>query len=221
MKDDTAFTERYRAFTLMMLSGGFMGAFSYINKGGVFASAETANCLILAIGLASGDCSMALSVVPPILTYFVGAFFSEMGKDKLQDAWKTILLSFEIAALLALSLLPPSVPDPVFHVSIALISSMQYNTFNKARGVALATLFCTGHIRGTGASLYHAISDRDREKFRVFLYHFGMICTFIAGAFLCRLVSPGLGNRTIALPAIPLAIVLWEVVRERKVRAKN
>ena len=41
--------DHYHMFILLMLSGGFMGAYSYYLKGGVFANAETANLLILAL----------------------------------------------------------------------------------------------------------------------------------------------------------------------------
>ena len=60
-----------------------MGAYSYFLKGGVFANAETANLLILALNIAEGDLDGAVAVLIPISTFFIGSFFSQMFIEKL------------------------------------------------------------------------------------------------------------------------------------------
>ena len=128
-----------------------MGAYSYFLKGGVFANAETANLLILAFNIAELNTEGIISVLYPISAFFIGTFFSQMFIEKLGRRWIPTLLIVEIMALISLSLLPSETPDRVFHVVIAVLSSMQFNTFRKARGVAMSTLFCTAHLRGFGA----------------------------------------------------------------------
>ena len=66
-------------------------------------------------------------------------------KDVLKDLWPLVMLVFGMALILVLAFLPESTPFSVYHVSIALISSMQFNTFTSSHGVALSTLFCTAH----------------------------------------------------------------------------
>ena len=122
-----------------------MGAYSYFLKGGVFANAETANLLILAFNIAELNTEGIISVLYPISAFFIGTFFSQMFIEKLGRRWIPTLLIVEIMALISLSLLPSETPDRVFHVVIAVLSSMQFNTFRKARGVAMSTLFCTAH----------------------------------------------------------------------------
>ena len=181
--------DHYHMFILLMLSGGFMGAYSYYLKGGVFANAETANLLILALNLLS---------------------------DRLKRRWPSLLLVGEMLLLALLSFLPQSTPFTIYHVAIALISSMQYNTFRQARGVQLSTLFCTAHLRGGGSMLYHALKDGDRGALRKSMYHIGMILTFVLGALSCALASRILGTHTLVLGVIPLAIVLFEILKREK-----
>ena len=115
-------TERFHIFILLMLSGGFMGAYSYYLKGGVFANAETANLLLLSLNLANGNWNAAFSVLIPIATFFLGTFFSELLSSRLKHRWPPILISCEILLLAVLSLLPEETPFTLYHVSIALIS---------------------------------------------------------------------------------------------------
>lgn len=216
MKDGTLPSQRYHTFVLLMLSGGFMGAYSYFLKGGVFANAETANLLILALNIAEMNLEGIISVLYPISAFFIGTFFSQMFIEKLGRRWIPTLLIVEIIALISLSLLPSETPDRVFHVVIAVLSSMQFNTFRKARGVAMSTLFCTAHLRGFGASLYSAIADRKGEDLKKSLYHGGLIMTFLAGGISCSLISKSLGGYTIALSSLPLFFVLQEVLRKER-----
>ena len=211
MKDTTVPSHRYHTFVLLMLSGGFMGAYSYFLKGGVFANAETANLLLLALHLAEMDWDAVLMTLVPILTFFLGSFVSEFFRSKISRSWPKLLLLFEVLLISLLSFLPESTPFPIFHSSIALISSMQYNTFQKARGVQLSTLFCTAHLRGGASSFFHSYVEKDARSLKRGLYHIGMIFTFVLGAFLCAVLSPYLETRTLIFCAIPLLLALKEI----------
>lgn len=217
MKDTTVPSHRYHTFVLLMLSGGFMGAYSYFLKGRVFANAETANLLILALSIAERNIDGAVSVLIPIAAFAIGSFFSQMFIEKLKGRWIPILLCTEIVLLLFLSFLPDDTPFSVFHVVIAVISSMQFNSFREARGVAMSTLFCTAHLRGFSSSLYTALSKKDKSIFKRSMYHLGLIATFVAGGILCALIGDVMGSRTIILSCIPLLFVLQEVLRKEVV----
>ncbi len=210
MEEKVKTVERYHAFVLLMLSGGFMGSYSYFLKGGVFANAETANLVIFGLSLAELDFERALSVLIPISTFFFGTVISQAFIEKLKERWHPVLLFFEIILLAVLAFLPEDTPFVFFHVAIALISSMQFNTFRQARGVAMSTLFCTAHLRGCGSQLYSAIANKDMKALKKSGYHAGLIGTFVLGAILSSAVSGILGTHSIALAAIPLIAVLFE-----------
>lgn len=221
MKGNVTTAERYHFFVALMLSGGFMGAYSYYLKGGVFANAETANLLILSMRLVQSDWHGALSVLVPIVTFFLGTVLSEALGEKLGHRWPPVLLASVTGLLAILAILPEGTPDRLYHIAISLASSLEYDTFRQARGVPLSTLFCTAHIRGAGSALYKSMRNKDRQAFVRTLYHFGMIATFIIGAMLCALTSSMLGTHTIALACLPLIYALVELARTRKEAAPN
>lgn len=221
MKGNVTTAERYHFFVALMLSGGFMGAYSYYLKGGVFANAETANLLILSMRIVQSDWHGALSVLVPIVTFFLGTILSEALSGKLGHRWPPVLLSSVTGLLAILAILPEGTPERLYHIAISLASSLEYDTFRQARGVPLSTLFCTAHIRGAGSSLYKSLHSKDREALVRTLYHFGMIATFIIGAMLCAFTSRALGTHTIALACLPLIYALVELARTRKEAATN
>ena len=48
--------------SLLVLTGGFLDAYSYLCRGEVFANAQTGNIVLLGIQIAEGDWSMALRI---------------------------------------------------------------------------------------------------------------------------------------------------------------
>ena len=55
METNVRVSETIRLGTLLALTGGFMDAYSYLVRGGVFANAETGNIVLMGINLAQGN----------------------------------------------------------------------------------------------------------------------------------------------------------------------
>ena len=208
--------ERLHTFLFLMLSGGFMGAYSYILKGGVFANAETANCLLFAVHLARAEWNKALVLVFPITTYFIGSAFSEFMKEKVGSkhkfTWETIVIASEMLILFFVGFLPSSAPFVISHVLITFVSSIQYNTFRLARGVNMSTVFCTAHLRQSGVNVAKAIMHKDKEALKIFIYHTSMILIFILGAFSSAFATAVLKEKAIWISSLILSIVFLDLL---------
>ena len=208
--------ERRRVYWLLMLAGGIFGAFTYVLRGGVFCNAQTGNFLLLAMALGRGEWRHALYYVIPISAYCLGAFVSEAAerhRGRLRRLrWETVLILCEMAAVLLLGLLPEAVPVQVTQVLVNFICSMQYNTFRQARGIPMATTFCTNHIRQVGVALYGTLTGSAPARERL-LAHGGMLLAFVLGGALSTACCGPLLGRTIWLAEIPLGIVLLELLR--------
>ena len=189
--------EKWPVYALMMLAGGYFGAFTYAIRGGVFCNAQSGNVVLLSMALSRGEWGRAGYLLIPITAYCLGAFVSEaaargMGKRRL-IRWETALVLFEMLAVLFLGALPEAAPVQITQVLVNFMCSMQYNTFRQAQGIPMATTFCTNHIRQVGISLYGLASGRggDAACARRLGAHLGMLGAFAAGgvmaAFLCGL----------------------------------
>ena len=71
---------------LLALTGGLLDAYSYLNRGEVFATAETGNIVLLGIHLAQQQWGQALRYVFPILAFAAGVLVAELIHRNLGNA---------------------------------------------------------------------------------------------------------------------------------------
>lgn len=210
--------ERRRVFLLLMMAGGFFGAFTYSIRGGVFCNAQTGNFVLLAMALGSGNWRHALYYFIPISAYLLGAFVSEAAERRLgrfrMIRWETALVMLEMAAVLFLGSLPEDAPVQITQVLVNFMCSMQYNTFRQAQGIPMATTFCTNHIRQVGISLYGALASSGKRTVHLhkLLAHAEMLASFVAGGAVSAFLCGRFLGRALWFAEIPLGIVLADLL---------
>ena len=195
-KQDYLECESSRVFSLLMLAGGALGAFTYMARGNVFCNAQTGNILLLGLALGDGEWRRAAYLLIPITAYGLGAAVSEFLPVPVKKAgklrWDTLLIGFELMVTVLLGFVPEEAPYQISQVAVNFICSMQYNTFRQAEGIPMATTFCTNHLRQAGVWLVKGLRKKDRTYLKRFLQHGRMIVLFVAGAaagaVLCRYV---------------------------------
>ncbi len=196
-KQDYLECESSRVFSLLMLAGGVLGAFTYIARGNVFCNAQTGNILLLGLALGDGEWRRAAYLLIPITAYGLGAAVSEFLPVPVKKAgklrWDTLLIGFELMVTVLLGFVPEEAPYQISQVAVNFICSMQYNTFRQAEGIPMATTFCTNHLRQAGVCLVKVLRKKDRTYLKRFLQYGRMIILFVAGAaagaVLCRYVQ--------------------------------
>jgi uncharacterized membrane protein YoaK (UPF0700 family) len=188
--------EKWWVFALMMLVGGYFGAFAYSIRGGAFCNAQTANFVLFAMALGDRNWKHALYFLIPMSAYFMGAFISESVAYRIK---KFQLIRWDTLFVVLL---------------INLICSMQYNTFRQAQGVPMATTFCTNHLRQVGIALCKTLRHRgeDREYYKRALEHLGMLCVFVIGGVCATVLCKIFLGKAIWITLIPLGIVLADLL---------
>ncbi len=209
--------ERLGVFLLLIFAGGVFGAFSYIERGGVFCNAQTLNLLLTGVSVGKGDFFGALYYLLPIGSYFVGIILSELLPKPIRRLklfrWDTLLVGIETVAVVVLALIPDSAPYQISHVILNIITAMQYNTFRQAEGEVMSTTFCTLHMRQTGEALVRwTRGSKSKDWRRKALSHLAMLLSFAAGGCACGALCTILGGRAILVAILPLVCVLVYLV---------
>ena len=62
---------------LLAVVGGFLDAYSYLLRGGVFANAQTGNIVLLGVYLQRGNFNMVIHYLVPIAAFAVGVVKSD------------------------------------------------------------------------------------------------------------------------------------------------
>jgi uncharacterized membrane protein YoaK (UPF0700 family) len=210
--------EKWWVFGLMMLVGGYFGAFTYSIRGGVFCNAQTGNFVLFAMALGNGNWKHALYYLIPMTAYLMGAFLSESVAYRIKKfrliRWDTLFIVIEMLVVIFLGALPESAPYQITQVMINLICSMQYNTFRQAHGIPMATTFCTNHIRQVGIALCKSIRHRgeNREYVKKMFAHLGMLTVFVTGGICATVLCRVFLGKALWISLIPLAIVLADLL---------
>ena len=112
MQHSKQMSESLRLAILLTLSGGFMDAYSYICRDGVFANAQTGNILLTGVELSTGDWMQALCHFCPVLAFTLGIAAADLVRFRLQGRlklhWRQITVLAEALILLWVAFMPQS-----------------------------------------------------------------------------------------------------------------
>lgn len=189
-------SESFRLGTILALTGGFLDAYSYILRGGVFATAETGNIVLFGINVAQGEWMKALHYTVPVMSFAAGVYAAEWIRERMGEHpkihWKEGVLWAEILVVVLAGFIPQA-GNSIVNCMIAFTSAMQVEAFRKIRGKAFATTMCTGNLRSGTELLCSAEFRKDKNKRREGLHFYWIDLVFIAGAvtgaFLCRIFA--------------------------------
>ncbi len=208
--------ERWWTLAFLMYVGGFFGGYTYSVRGGIFCNAQTANFVLLAMSLGSGDWAQAKYLCIPITAYFLGAVVSEEAAGRIKKfhliRWDTLLILIEMLVVLILGFIPDSAPFQISQIAVNFICSMQYNTFRQADGIPMATTFCTNHIRQTGVFFTKGIRHRDWNHIKRMGFHAGMLALFVAGGITSTIACHQFSGRGVWFALIPLMITFLDLL---------
>jgi uncharacterized membrane protein YoaK (UPF0700 family) len=129
--------------------------------------------------------------------------------------WDTLLTLIEIALVIIIGFIPSSAPHQICQVTINFICAMQYNTFRRSEGVAMATTFCVNHMRMVGAAVSKVLirKENDPEQKKQIRTHGGMLISFVLGAAVSAALCILFSVYAIWFALIPLVVLAIDLLR--------
>lgn len=211
-------SESFRLGAVLALTGGFLDAYTYLIRGGVFANAQTGNIVLLGVRLMEGDWGGAGHYLVPILAFAAGVLAAELIRGRFRGAqalhWRQITVAAELLLLAAVAFLPAAL-DNAANVLVAFVCAVQVESFRKVNGNAFATTMCTGNLRSGTERLYLWGKTGERDHGHRAAQYYGIIVFFIVGAALGAWCSGRLGQRAV-LGACVLLLAAFLLMFQRK-----
>lgn len=206
---------------LLAMAGGILDSYSYLNRGHVFATAETGNLVLLGINLSQGQWQQVLHYLLPILAFAAGVLATELLRRRLGPNaghlhWRQPILLTECAVLVLVSFLPQGKLDPLANMLISFTSAVQIECFRKFHGCACATTMCTGNLRSGTEHLFRRLTDPDSQSAPKAMLYYALILSFVTGAILSGLISPWLKGRAVLLACVPLLAAFGLMFRSQR-----
>ena len=166
-------------------AGGFLDAYTYISRGGVFANAQTGNIVLLGVNAADKQWGRVVQYLIPIAAFAVGVFAAEQikwhFKERKEIHWRQLTVLLEIVILAAVAFMPKEL-NWLANTAVSFACAVQVESFRKVRGSAFATTMCTGNLRSGTELLGNYLRTGDRELGKKSIKYYGIILSFIVGA---------------------------------------
>ncbi len=207
---------------LLALAGGFMDAYSYIARDGVFANAQTGNILLVGVNLSGGDLMRAGRYFFPVLAFALGIMLADLIHERFSSLfhWRQLTVFLEAVILLGVSLIPGTA-NLVANCLTSFACGMQVESFRKIHGHGIATTMCIGNLRSALQSVDDYIITHNKGFLENGLLYFGVILTFVVGAVLGNLCIGWLGLHAIAVAAALLAGCFLIMFIDREAQTKK
>lgn len=206
---------------LLAIVGGFLDAYTFIERGGVFANAQTGNIVLFGVEASRGNWRQALMALPPILAFILGVIVSECVKKRspipfIKDSARAILI-LEVVILFIIGFIPSSIPDQIVTVTISFVSSLQISSFRTLVDSPYSTTMSTGNLRSASYAAYIAFTEKDSKAAIRSLRYFTIILSFLLGAFLGGLLTLSIGVKSIWAASLTLifSIILFNIDERR------
>lgn len=212
-------SESMRLGTILMLTGGFLDAYSYLMRGNVFATAETGNIVLMGIHLAQGDFGKAGRYLIPVASYAAGIFVAEYIRKELGEKaglhWKEGVLWLELLIVFLAGFIPQE-GNAVVNCMIGFTCAMQVEAFRKMHGMGFATTMCTGNLRSGTELLSLGLFDKSREKTKGGLSYYWIDFVFVIGAAVSTLLCRIFAEKTIWFCVISLLAAIFFIRYEKR-----
>lgn len=225
MKKYRQMSDSFALGAILALAGGFLDAYTYICRGGVFANAETGNIVLMGLQLADGNFSSSLRYLIPIVAFACGILASELVKKKFKESsllhWRQITVALEIVVLIAIAFVASTDKNNIFiNSAVAFVSSLQVQSFRVISGISLTTTMCTGNLRSATEHLFGAVSRKDGDSLKKSAKYFAIIGFFIIGAIIGAFITNMLDIKAAMIAAaillLPFLLMFIDTDRMKK-----
>ena len=194
-------SENFILGIMLALCGGFLDAYTYITRGGVFANAQTGNIVLM---------GRVIHYVVPILAFALGILISEVIKATLKKNthmhWRQIIVLAEIIILIICGFIPSGKGNTFVNVMVSFVCSLQVESFRVINGNTVATTMCTGNLRSGTELLFLGLSKKDKSIAIRSLTYYGINLFFVIGAIVGAVVTKYLDVKSVFIASALLII---------------
>lgn len=213
-KIQTKISQSLKLGFLLAIVGGFLDAYTFVCRGGVFANAQTGNIVLFGIELTKGNFKQAMMALLPILAFIIGTLVAEKITDFKSPsiAFTTnsecMILVIEIVILFIIGFIPTTIPEIFVTVPISFVSSVQISSFRILVDSPYSTTMCTGNLRSACHAAYMAFTRKDKKSSENTTRYGIIIGSFLIGSCVGGLSTLWIGVQSIWISALILVLCL-------------
>ncbi|MFZ2529219.1 MAG: YoaK family protein [Rhodococcus sp. (in: high G+C Gram-positive bacteria)] len=197
---------------VLTLVGGYLDAYTFITRDGVFANAQTANVILMGIDLSEAKWQGALAHMFPILAFLAGigvAMLIKTGRIERRIArplrWTTGL---QATILVVVGFVPTGVPAAAVTVPIAFVAALQMGLYRTIGDLTYMSIATTGNLMRLTEAGFRVVVEHDHTARPHAVVYASICAVFAVGAVFGAVVSQWIGVRSAWVPAAILVVAL-------------
>ena len=207
MTEKNSLFRHYGVSLSLAIVGGFLEAYTYVTRNGVFANAQTGNIARMGLNLAQGQFLLTLRYLIPVIAFMVGVTIS-LQLRRFRN-WERIILVMELVLLFLVGLIPPEKLSILATVTVSFVCALQVESFRKFGDNSFASTMCTGNLRIATEHLNRYFSTGDRAALRTSLQYYGIDVVFASAVLVGYWVTRAFGTRAVWWTMlVPAALLL-------------
>lgn len=220
-KDYHIFEKRRLAACLTFISG-FINAFTYITQDGIFAGVQSGNVIMWAHHAAQGNWHKVLDFTIPIVFFMIGqclTYIIHKWFIKRRGLWYFGASFIMLVIVIVTAIMTPFLPSIFPVTTLALVASIQVESFRSLRGEPYANVMMTGNVKNAALFCFRGLVEKNPHLLRTGKNIFIVIFTFALGVAVSTLLSQRLGEYALIFAIIPLLYVttsLWFEEKNKK-----
>lgn len=206
-------SEARRVATLLGMAAGFLEAYTYLERGGVFANAQTGNMALLGVYLIQGHWREVINYLVPLLAFVLGIFLTRLLRYISEHRaanllhWRQWVLGLELVFLWSVGFIPVGEGwNRLATLWVSFVCALQLEAFRKVHGQTFATTMCTGNLRSGVELVCLFWKTGNWEHLNGAMNYFSVIGSFVLGAAVSGMVCPLLSERAVWVACLPLSI---------------
>lgn len=207
----------------LTFSGGFVDAYTYIQRGHTLSAGQTGNVIFFASALADHNVIGMLNRLSSFAAFSIGIALVCFLHARLKTQYWRVVCLFPILVICGIiGFLPKSVPNYYIAPAIAFGLAMQNTSFSKIQGLGYNNAFTTGNLKKSVVAWSAYFFGADDQQSTAAINYMLLVLAFALGAICSALLQRVLGLRTIWLAIFLLGSVhVSYAVRLHRKKAGN
>lgn len=207
----------------LTFSGGFVDAYTYIQRGHTLSAGQTGNVIFFASAFADHNVIGMLNRLSTFVAFSIGLALVGFLHARLKTQYWRVVCLFPILVICGIiGFLPKSVPNYYIVPAIAFGLAMQNASFSKIQGLGYSNAFTTGNLKKSVVAWSAYFFGADDQQSTAAVNYMLLVVAFAMGAICSALFQRVLGLRTIWLAILLLgSINVSYAVRLHREKAGN
>lgn len=210
--------KRFQNFKLFQLKeiaicltfiGGFIDAYTYIQRGRVLAAGQTGNIVFLSVDAARWNLPGIMTKLFTMLFFVLGIVTVEIMKHKNNRShyWRLVSLIAEFIVCLIVGFMPKEVSNIYIVPPLAFVMAMQNVAFSQIEGLGYNNVFSTGNLKKSVISFVEYFYHKRQKDITTAIIYFELVLGFASGAVTSAFLQKWLFVRTIWIVPVLLLII--------------